>query len=213
LDRGLPIDRYYIERFLAACAQDIQGHILEIGDDAYTRKFGGNRVTTADVLHLVDGNPKATIVADLTCCDHLPSNTFDCIIFTQTLQMIYEFREALRQLHRMMKPGGVLLSTSHGTSKIARRLGVDNWGEYWRFTTQSTRRLFEEFFPSSNVTVESHGNILTAIAALHGLSSQDLKLKELDYRDPDFEVLITVRAVKSDDDLAQPAKVSGSQQG
>lgn len=196
LDRGLPIDRYYIERFLSDRAADIHGHVLEIGDDTYTRKFGSNRVTKSDVLHVMEGNPKATIVADLTRCDHVPSNTFDCIIFTQTLQMIYEVRAALGHLHRILKPRGVLLSTSHGTSRIARRFGVDAWGEYWRFTTQSTWRLFEEVFPSSNVTVDSHGNILAAIAALHGLASQDLKPYELDYHDPDFEVLITVRAVK-----------------
>jgi len=39
-DRGLPIDRYYIERFLSAHALDICGYVLEIQDNAYTRKFG-----------------------------------------------------------------------------------------------------------------------------------------------------------------------------
>ena len=29
--RGLPVDRYYIENFLAGHAQDIHGHVLEIG--------------------------------------------------------------------------------------------------------------------------------------------------------------------------------------
>ena len=33
-ERGLPIDRYYIGQFLAAHAQDIRGHVLEIGDDS-----------------------------------------------------------------------------------------------------------------------------------------------------------------------------------
>ncbi len=195
-DRGLPIDRYYIERFLSAHAFDIGGHVLEIGDDFYTRKFGGNRVTRSDVLHVVQGNPKATIIADLTSADHVPSDTFDCIIFTQTLQMIYDARSALRHLHRILKPGGVVLATAHGISKINRREGVDPWGEYWHFTTQSVRRLFTEVFQSDNVTVKARGNVFAAIAFLHGLASEELHQEALDYPDPDYEVLIMVRAIK-----------------
>ena len=83
-DRGLPIDRHYIERFLSAHAGDIRGDVLEIGDNAYTRRFGGERVTKSDVLHVSEGNPDATIVGDLTCADFIPSDSFDCVILTQT---------------------------------------------------------------------------------------------------------------------------------
>ena len=196
LNRGLPIDRYYIELFLSAHTSDIQGDVLEIGDNFYTRKFGGGRVARSDVLHVVEGNRKATIVADLTCADYVPSNTFDCIICTQTLQMIYEVRAALHHLYRTLKPGGVLLATSHGISKIGRRKGIDFWGEYWRFTAQSAQRLFEEVFPATNISVKTHGNVLAAIALLHGLAAEELRQEELDYFDPDYEVLVTVRAVK-----------------
>src|SRR5262245_54268962 len=34
-DRGLPIDRYYIESFLAEHALDIRGRTLEVADNAY----------------------------------------------------------------------------------------------------------------------------------------------------------------------------------
>ena len=85
-DRGTPIDRYYIERFLAAHADDIHGRVLEFGDARYTRAFGGERVTRSDVLDLVPSNPNATIVADLTRADDVASDSFDCIVCTQTLQ-------------------------------------------------------------------------------------------------------------------------------
>lgn len=197
LDRGLPIDRYYIEGFLQRHASEIRGRVLEMGDDTYTRRFGGDKVTQADVLHVVPGRHGATITADLTCADHIPAGTYDCIVFVQTLQMIYDSRAALRHLHRILKPGGVLLATTHGISKIGRRVDIDHWGEYWRLTTQSAQRLFEEAFLAGNVRVESRGNVLAAIAALHGLTAQELEPHELDYCDPDYEVLITVRAVKS----------------
>jgi hypothetical protein len=191
-DRGLPIDRYYIESFLSAHAQDIRGHVLEIQEPLYTRMFGGDRVTKSDVLHCEPGNPQATIVADLTCADDLASDTFDCIVFTQTLQVIYDFRAALGHLRRIMKPGGVLLATCHGTSKIC----DDPWGDYWRFTSGSVQLVFGEFFPAHNFEVRAYGNVLTAASFLYGIAADELKPQELDYRDPLFEVLLAVRAVK-----------------
>ena len=183
--RGLPVARYYIERFLSAHASDIQGHVLEIGDNYYTRKFGRNRVTRSDVLHVAEGNPNATIVADLTRAGHLPSNAFDCIIFTQTLQYIYDVRAALRTLYRILRPSGVLLATCHGISDLSRH-GMDLWGEYWRFTDRSVRRLFAEVFPPDNLEVKQHGNVLASIAFLHGLDAAELTTDELDYADPDY---------------------------
>jgi len=197
LDRGLPIDRYYIEQFLARHADDIQGHVLEMGDDAYTRWLGGARVTAADVLDVTERNKKATIVADLTRADVIPSNRYDCVVCTQTLQMIYDLRAALRHLHRVLKPGGRLLATAGGIARIGRREGRDAWGEYWRFTSQSARLLFGEFFPAPGLVVEVYGNVLSAVAFLHGLAAEELSRNELDCRDPDFEVLVAVRASKA----------------
>jgi SAM-dependent methyltransferase len=196
LNRGLPIDRYYIEQFLAKNSKDIWGRVLEVGDDFYTRKFGGNGVTKCDVLHVADGSSAATIVADLTRADHIPSDTFDCIILIQTLQMIYDVSRALNHLYRILKPRGVLLVTSHGISKIGRREGIDHWGEYWRFTAQSSSRLFKEAFPGANISVTTYGNVLAAIAFLQGLAVEEMQKEELDYFDPDYEVIVTVRAVK-----------------
>jgi len=208
IDRGFPIERYYIEQFLSANRRDVRGRVLEMGDDSYTRKFGGDRVERADVMNVVP-SPQATIVADLVCADQVPSDAFDCIILTQTLQMIYDMRAALKHLHRILKPGGVLLVTSHGISKVGRRLGRDSWGEYWRITTQSAERLFAETFPGADVEVRSYGNVLTAMCELHGLASEELSPQELDHVDPDFEVIVAVRAVKSRGRLRDPGPEGG----
>lgn len=198
LDRGQPIDRLYIERFLRANANDIQGRALELGDAFYLRKFGGDRVTGIDVLHVVEGNPEATIVADLASAPHIPSDTFDCIIFTQSLQMIVDMRAALATLHRILKPGGVLLLTTAGIAKIGRRLGRDNWGEYWRLTAPGADTLMKEAFPGAEVTIVTFGNVLAAVAFLHGLSADELEPAELDFVDPDFEVIVAARVRKAD---------------
>ncbi len=196
-DRGLPIDRYYIERFLAAHAEDIRGRVLEIGDDRYTRQFGGSRVTEGDVLHVVAGTPHATIIADLARAEDVPSESFDCILCIQTLQMIVDVEAALRHLARMLSPGGVLLATNSGINRICRREGIDPWGEYWRFTAQSAHRLFGRAFTPANVRIAAYGNVLAAVAFLHGFAAEELTPEELDYEDADFEVLVAVRAVKS----------------
>lgn len=194
--RGLEIDRYYIEKFLLEFATDIRGHVLEIKHNAYTVRFGGDRVTKSDVLHPVEGNPDATIIADLTKADHLPSNTFDAIIFTQTLQVIYDIRTVIGTLHRILKPGGVLLATVSGMAQLSLE-DFDKWGEYWRFTSLSARLLVEEAFGAGRVTVRAYGNVLAAISFLEGLAVEDLKKKELDAVDRSYEVLIAVRAVKT----------------
>ena len=36
LGRGKPVDRHYIEDFLARHRGDIRGRVLEVGEDAYT---------------------------------------------------------------------------------------------------------------------------------------------------------------------------------
>lgn len=194
-DRGSPVDRYYIERFLAACAQDVHGHVLEIGTDNYTRMFGGDRVTRSDVLHVSESNPKVTILGDLTRPDQLPSDSFVCIILTQTLQFIYDVPAVVKTVHRILKPGGVALVTIPGIANIS-RYDMDRWGHYWSFTTLSARRLFEAAFPSECVRVEAHGNVLASIAFLHGIAAEELRREELNHFDPDYELLITVRVQK-----------------
>ena len=194
--RGLPIDRYYIEQFLGTHAGDIRGRVLEAGDDRYTRQFGGAKFTQSDILDVYPGNSSATIIADLSRADDIPEGTFDCVVLTQVIQMIFDVQAALHHVHRILKPGGVFLMTSHGMSRICRQEGVDHWGEYWHFTTQSIRHLFARTFPDSQIEVTAYGNTLAMVAFLHGLAAQDLQAQELDYRDAKVELLVAARAVK-----------------
>lgn len=193
-DRGLPIDRYYIENFLAREAAHIWGHVLEIGDNSYTVRFGGSNVEKSDVLHVTEGNPMATIVADLTAAPHIPSDTFDCILLIQTLQLIYDVRSAIHTLYRILKPGGILLATFPGISQTYDRTWGNHW--CWNFTPLSAQRLFQEAFPDAHVKIESFGNVLAAISFLHGLAKEELRQEELDYYEPGYEVTIAVKAMK-----------------
>lgn len=194
-DRGRPIDRHYIEGFLAAHAADVRGRVLEVQENDYTLRFGGDRVTRSDVLDLSRANPHATIVADLTAADQVPGDRFDCIICTQTLHLIYDLPAAIATLHRWLVPGGVLLVTLPGVSQISRP-DMDGAGDHWRVTTASAERLFAGRFGAERTAVRAYGNVLAAVAFLEGIGCEELTPAELDARDPDYQVTIAVRAVR-----------------
>jgi SAM-dependent methyltransferase len=192
-DRGRPVDRYYIERFLSARAGAIRGRVLEFGEPLYTNMFGHDRVSRSEILD-VTGGPHATYTCRLEEGEELPSEAFDCIIFTQTLQYIYDLPAGLRTLHRILKPGGIVLATVPGITRICHEHYTDSW--FWSFTAVSASRLFSEFFTAASLELEVFGNVLAATAFLYGLADADLKRRELDHLDPDYEVIIGVCAQK-----------------
>jgi len=102
---------------------------------------------------------------------------------------------AIATIRRILRPGGVLLATVPGISQIS-PYDRDRWGEYWRFTSQSLRRLMTEAFPPENVRVEAYGNVLASTAFLQGLAVEDLHPDELEHHDQRYELLIAGRAVK-----------------
>jgi SAM-dependent methyltransferase len=193
-ERGTPIDRVYVDTFVGSHSTDIRGRVLEIAAPDYTTRFG-RRVEHVDILMATAGNPQATIVGDLTDAPQIPSDAFDCVIVTQTLQFVYDVRAALATLHRILAPGGVLLATVPGITRISPPED-EQYGEWWHFTARSARRLAEEAFGPGNVEVESYGNVLTAAGFLYGLAASDLTSAELDAHDRLYEVTVGVRAVK-----------------
>ncbi len=192
--RGGPVDRFYIETFLEDQSESIRGRVLEMGDNNYTLRFGESKVSKSDILHVNNDNPHATFVGDLSNAPQLPANTFNCIILTQTLQLIYHCKAALETCHRILKPGGTLLITVPGISQI------DNgdWKEYWfwSFTKLSITRLLSEIFPVESVVVKTNGNVLAAAAFLYGVGLPELKKKQIEFTDPQYQVIISAVAVK-----------------
>jgi SAM-dependent methyltransferase len=192
-DRGTPVDRYYIERFLADECDAIRGRVLEVMNADYTDRFGA-AVERRDVLDIDPANEVATIVADLASADSLPSDIFDCFILTQTLQYIYDVKAAVGHAHRILRPGGTLLCTVPVASRIARR---HLESEYWRLTPVACSRLFGDVFAEGDVAVRSRGNVLAAVAFLIGMAAEELSARELERDDPFFPLVVTIRATKA----------------
>jgi hypothetical protein len=196
-DRGLPVDRYYIHRFLERYRTDIRGRVLEVKDAGYTTSIGGSSVTDSQVIDVNASNAKATVLADLAAADDLSGDQFDCFILTQTLHIIYDCSAALRHAARLLKPGGVLLCTIPAVSRVNDEDGGLESGDYWRMTHAAVRRLFTDVFHRENVEIHTYGNVRTCAAFLYGVAAEELAQGDLDLVDPWFPLIHCVRAVRA----------------
>jgi SAM-dependent methyltransferase len=193
-DRGLPIDRYFIERFLGLRSADIAGRVLEVKDDGYTRRFGGDAVTSAEVLDIDAGNPAATVIADLTDAPQIADDSYDCVLLTQVLHLVYDMPSAVRECHRILKPGATLLVTMPALSRCSGEL---QHSDFWRITPAGARRLYGDVFGAENVEVLAYGNAVLGAAFLMGVASQEVGARLLRQHDPLFPILVTIRATKA----------------
>ena len=190
--RGETVHRTYLEQFLQQYSPDIKGHCLEFQEDSYTSYFGGSQVTKLDIIHKETDNPNATIIADLTQPNDIPSNTFDCIICTYTLHIIADLDYMIRELHRILKPGGVLLVSVPDIT-------VNYYQDYelWRFTAKGLHLVLAKSFGDENVTVKTYGNSVTAAGELRGLSTPDFTKAQLNYHDPRYALAVCARSIKN----------------
>jgi SAM-dependent methyltransferase len=191
--RGTPIDRWYIERFLAVHAGDIRGDVLEVRDDRYTSRFGTG-VRSSTILDIDPANPRATLVADLEQPDALPANAYDCVLLMQTLQYVFDLRSAVQGVHRALRPGGVCLATIPSISRLDP--AARETGEHWRVMPHGAARLFGERFGAERTAAVAYGNARSAVSFLLGLPANDLDEKELIGDDRSFPLVVTVRAQK-----------------
>lgn len=188
-ERGMPIDRYYIEKFINANKSYIHGTVMEVADNQYTKKFI-NGVKKSLVMH-VNGWGKNVVQVNLETGDGVQEyiNSIDCFICTQTVQMIYDMKAAVQSIYQMLKPGGVALITIAGIAGLS-LYDYYNWGEYWRVTPKALQMIMEDVFSRDKIKVINYGNVKTTIAFLYGLCVEDLNQKDFIYDDEQFSMLI-----------------------
>lgn len=192
--RGTPVDRYYINAFLESCAEDVRGVVLDVQEPDNARRIGGDRITRVDVIDVEARNGRATVVADLRCAPNVPPASYDCIVLTQTLHLVDDMPAVVAECARMLRPGGVLLVTMPCASRLANDYGPAH--DHWRVTPAAARRLFIEQFGAS-VRVQAWGNVGISAAFLYGLAVHELAPSALDFHDPHYPLLVTVRAQKA----------------
>jgi len=187
--RGESVDRRYIESFLSDNRGVVRGRCMEVGDDRYTQRFGGAGVQAIDILDVDSDNPKATIIGDLQDLSHVEGSSFDCIIVTQVLQFLEDPSAGVRELRRLLAPGGSALVTMPSMAPID-HINLD----MHRFMPLGVSRMFSQFFEGTDTVVTTYGNLLTGMAYWSGLAQEDLPRRAWEFDDPTYPVIVTVRA-------------------
>lgn len=200
-DRGTPIDRIYIDAFLTAHKHLITGDAAEIKDATYLNRHGDHRLTSTTVIDIDPDNPQATLIADLTQPGALPPETFDCIVLTQTLQLLTDPAAALRTCATALRVAGTLLITAPSAARVSPSGGP---ADRWRFTPASLDHLLRDW-PGPH-TITAYGNLRTCLAAFLGEAAHELTTAQLDHHDPDFPLLAAAVARR------HPAQPSGGDQ-
>lgn len=190
-DRGTPIDRYYMHRFLEAEAAAIHGDAGEIAAPDYLQQYGGGRLRRVDVIDIDPGNPRATIVADLAEAGSLPSDSFDCLVVMQTLQYTARPELALAGCLRAIRPGGSLLLAVPALAPHDQREAET--ADHWRFWPAGVASMLRRTAPDMDHQVTGYGNLVAALAFLHGLCAEELEPAELLAHDPRFPIVVCAR--------------------
>jgi peptidoglycan/xylan/chitin deacetylase (PgdA/CDA1 family) len=88
----------------------------------------------------------------------------------------------------------VLLATVPSVIRVDDEGGLD--GDFWRLTEASARKLCAAAFPVEAFDVTAYGNVMACAAFLYGMSVEEMQPDNLDHLDPNFPLVIAIRAVK-----------------
>lgn len=196
MNRGTPVDRYYIEQFLEANQSLIKGRVMEIGDREYTVRYGKDRVQESVILHVMKSNPSDNMICgNFATGEGIEEESIDCLICTQTLPFIYDLQAAAENMIRVLKKGGTALITVGGISQII-SYERTYFGHYWSFTDMSLRKLFEGAADVESVRIGTYGNVKASSAFLYGLSYEEMEPEDLEYHDENYQLIITAVVTK-----------------
>lgn len=197
-ERGTPVDRYYIERFLEEHKQMVRGDVLEIEDSTYSLRYGEERVQKAIVMDVGKESGDITFRGNLETGEGIRDEIADCFILTQTLMYIFDLKSAAHNIVRLLKRGGCALITCSGISQNSKRC-MDDYGCCFNFNRDALGRLFEQEPGMEVMEIGSYGNVKTVSAHLNGLCCEDLTTDDFVPNDRYYPLIVyaVVRKVEN----------------
>ena len=151
----------FVRDFLLTYLPQMNGNILNIGSGSRT-----HRDLLVSEAFFVAVDIKAYSDTDIQASVYqlpFPDETFSAVIATELLEHLKEPRQAISEIHRVLKPGGVLLLTVpflfrvHGDPE-----------DYYRYTKQGLEAMVEDCFQGEVLTC---GNRLTVMMDLLSTSN------------------------------------------
>jgi SAM-dependent methyltransferase len=158
--------RSALARWLEQQATELVGdqrvRILDVGCGVkpYYPFFAGvaSEYVGVDVVE----NPAAELLGPVEALP-VESASFDVVLCTQVLEHCDDPAQAVRELRRVTRPGGRVLSSTHGV-QVYHPSPVD----YWRWTHEGLRRLFEQNAAWTSLEVTPAAGTASALAMLLG---------------------------------------------
>ncbi|WP_071192531.1 methyltransferase domain-containing protein [Trichormus sp. NMC-1] len=188
LTRGKPIDRYYLNKFIAEIYPQITGNILEIGGIPKDKDFYQvNPGSSYQIMNLEPGLG-IDIVGDAHDVSIIKPESFDSIITFNVLEHCYAPWQVVENIYTWLKPGGkcfVMVPSAvrlHATPM-----------DYWRPLPDAMAWMFRNF---SQKKLYVYGNPISVIASYHGIATEELTTEELDAFHPDYPVATCIAAQK-----------------
>ena len=179
-------------------AQDVGGaRVLDAGcgDRPYESLLAGAREVVGFDL---PGNPHADVHGAIDAIP-LDDASFDVVLCLQVLEHVPDPAAAVRELRRVVRPGGRVLLSTHGVYPFH-----PNPEDLWRWTGQGLERLFRTQAEWTSVTVRPGAGTAATIGMLvaHGV---DLLAKRAGLRALAVPFVVALNAAGESLDRAVPA--------
>jgi SAM-dependent methyltransferase len=154
-----PLARWLRDEAELARARQAKPRLLDVGCGIkpYEPFFAG---AVAEYVGVDVANPAAELEGTVEAIP-VPDESFELVLCTQTLEHAEDPGEAVRELRRVVAPGGRVLASTHGV-----QVYHPNPDDYWRWTHAGLERLFRENAFWSAVTVTPGSGTTACIGML-----------------------------------------------
>jgi SAM-dependent methyltransferase len=154
--------RHNVSDFIGRCGREYDRPEARVLDIAPQDHEGANpyfKLATVETLD-IDASSGATYIADI-CVNNetmIASEHFDYIVCTEVLEHTLQPFDAVREIKRMLKPGGLVLVSVPFNFRIHGPLP-----DCWRFTEHGLRALFKDFKIKELTPLETEDRFLMPI--------------------------------------------------
>jgi SAM-dependent methyltransferase len=187
-ERGTPIDRYYLNRFIEEVRSQVRGVVIEIGGSLNNRTV--YNFVNAREYHAMDliQRPDVDIVGNAEDPAAFPASSIDSVIAFNVLEHCREPWVVIDNALLWLKPGGALFCMVPNAQRIHKMPG-----DYWRPLPQAVSWMLRRF---STHQLRVYGNPIALVASFMGIASEEVPRRDLDFFNPDYPVATCAVAIK-----------------